>query len=108
MNELIENLRVNKNIAGMGVGFKAEAELMNQATDEIEQLAAKVEQLRGSLSKHGICIDCGDIFNHDIEEPFAHCGCHTAEWYNFTPYMELQHRLHVLSQQLHQQVKRGD
>jgi hypothetical protein len=72
------------------------------------ELKAQVKQLRGLLLKHGICVDCGSIFNHDIEEPFAHCGCHTSEWYDFTPYMELQYRLHVLSQQLRQQAKAGE
>ena len=29
------------------------------------------------LIKHGICIDCGEISKHAIDEPSASCACHT-------------------------------
>lgn len=54
------------------------------------------KKLTDLLTKHGICADCGEMYSHDIEEPFAHCGCHTSEWYDFTPYMTLQMKLKTL------------
>lgn len=39
------------------------------------------------LNKHGICTDCGDLYEHDYEGPFASCSCKTAEWHSFTPHM---------------------
>lgn len=75
-------------------GYAKDAEKL-----ELENLGlrAKVMQLTELLEKHGICINCGEIFSHDIEEPFAHCGCCTSEWYNFTPYMNLEHKLYLMS-----------
>lgn len=46
------------------------------------------------LIKHGVCLECGEMFSHDINEPFAHCGCCTSEWHDFTPYQKLQYDLH--------------
>ena len=73
--------------------------MTSKRLSEILELRAKVKQLTGLLEKHGICTTCGDIFSHEIEEPFAHCGCGTSEWYKFTPYMDLEHKLYLLRQQ---------
>lgn len=45
------------------------------------------------LTKHGVCLECGEIFSHHLDEPFASCGCCTAEWHDFTPYQKLQYEL---------------
>jgi archaellum component FlaC len=47
------------------------------------------------LAKHGVCTECGDMYEHHEDEPFASCSCHTAEWGNgvSTPYMSLQRAL---------------
>lgn len=45
------------------------------------------------LNTHGVCTDCGEMYHHDIDEPFASCDCKQSEWYSFTPYMRLQERL---------------
>lgn len=58
------------------------------------ELEKKLTEL---LNKHGICADCGEIYSHDLDAPFAHCECHTSEWYDFTPYMKLQERARSLS-----------
>ncbi|CAL9979002.1 hypothetical protein VPHK449_0041 [Vibrio phage K449] len=57
------------------------------------ELEKKLTEL---LTKHGICADCGEMYSHDLDAPFAHCGCHTSEWHDFTPYMALQHDLALL------------
>ncbi|QZI93150.1 hypothetical protein SIPHO049v1_p0025 [Vibrio phage PS14A.1] len=58
------------------------------------ELEKKLTEL---LTKHGICADCGEIYSHDLDGPFASCGCHTSEWHDFTPYMALQHDLALLT-----------
>ena len=45
------------------------------------------------LHKHGICTKCGEMYSHSIDEPFASCDCGTSEWYNLTPYMELEKKI---------------
>lgn len=77
-----------------------EIQVNYEAQAEIDGLKAQVELLRDLLEKHGICINCGEIFSHEIEEPFAHCGCGTSEWYKFTPYMDIEHKLYLLRQQV--------
>lgn len=55
---------------------------------------AEFGRMEELLAKHGICLDCGELFSHDIIEPFAHCGCHTTEWtVEFTPYMKLEEKI---------------
>lgn len=45
------------------------------------------------LNKHGICTECGQMYSHHLDEPFASCGCGTSEWYDYTPYMQLENEL---------------
>lgn len=40
------------------------------------------------LNKHGICMTCGELYEHEYDAPFAHCGCGTSEWYHLTPHMK--------------------
>lgn len=47
---------------------------------------------------HGLCVACGKLASHDIDEPFAHCACHTSEWYTLTPYMRLESKLFNINQ----------
>ena len=50
------------------------------------------------LDKHGICEDCGEMYSHDIDSPFASCKCKTSEWHKFTPYMVLESKLYDVQQ----------
>lgn len=50
----------------------------------------EIDSLKKLLDKHGICTKCGEIYSHEIKEPFAHCSCGTSEWYQLTPYMKLE------------------
>ena len=57
------------------------------------QLDEEIKELTTLIEKHGICIDCGEMFSHDIDAPFAYCKCSgvATEWtIPFTPYMELE------------------
>jgi hypothetical protein len=40
------------------------------------------------LNEHGICMTCGELYEHEYDAPFAHCGCGTSEWYHLTPHMK--------------------
>ena len=51
------------------------------------ELLKEINHLQGLLSKHGICEDCGELYNHHGDEPFASCGCKQSEWYELTPHM---------------------
>ena len=53
-------------------------------------VSEEIERLKSLLDKHGVCTKCGDMYSHDIEQPFAHCSCGTSEWYQLTPYMKLE------------------
>lgn len=52
---------------------------------------ARVVRLEEIVSQAGICRLCGTHYSHDIEEPFANCGCHTTEWSGaLSPYQQLE------------------
>jgi len=38
-----------------------------------------VDQVLDVLYALGFCSKCGQYIQHDIDEPFSHCGCGTAE-----------------------------
>jgi len=57
------------------------------------------KKLKDFIFKHGICIDCGEMFSHDIDSPFASCKCKTSEWYKLAHYMKLEERLITLSKE---------
>lgn len=57
----------------------------------------RIKKLEALLIKHGICEDCGEMYSHDLDAPFASCECKQAEWGKFTPYMQLQLELHTLT-----------
>lgn len=42
------------------------------------------------LYKHGVCFDCGEMYQHAYDSPFATCDCRTSEWYTLTPYQVLE------------------
>lgn len=44
--------------------------------------------LEAMAHKHGICLDCGELYEHHYTEPFASCKCHCSEWHEMTPHME--------------------
>lgn len=54
------------------------------------------EEAISLLHKHGVCTGCGDMYSHDIDSPHASCKCHTSEWYDLTPYMELEKQIYIL------------
>lgn len=59
------------------------------------EMQEQLNEMAQLLETHGICVDCGKMISHDIDEPFAHCGCKTFEWTSysaFTPYMRLEFR----------------
>jgi hypothetical protein len=80
--------------------YKAELEAyfakeMNTSAIE-DNLRKERDRLGDLLDKHGVCTECGDMFEHHEDEPLASCSCQTAEWANgFTPYMSLQKALRV-------------
>lgn len=55
---------------------------------ENNELIKEIERLQGLLMKHGICEDCGELYNHHFDEPFASCDCKQSEWYELTPHMK--------------------
>lgn len=58
----------------------------NQRSDTFRQGMAWA--LKALASKHGICLDCGELYEHHYTEPFASCKCHCSEWHEMTPHME--------------------
>lgn len=51
----------------------------------LENRLVKLEDL---VHKHGICTECGELYEHSYDSPFASCGCNQAEWYELTPHMK--------------------
>ena len=48
---------------------------------------ARLSKALGLLLKHGVCLNCGELYEHHEDEPFASCMCGTSEWHHFTPHM---------------------
>lgn len=48
-----------------------------------------LERLTELVNDHGICTDCGYMYDgcNEHDGPFASCNCKTSEWYTPTPYM---------------------
>lgn len=90
----------------------AEAKLEHNAaiSSDIEDNLRKERDRYGDLlTKHGICVDCGDMFEHHEDEPLASCSCQTAEWaHGFTPYMSLQNALRESRANEQSQDERAD
>lgn len=68
------------------------AEYMANAIEALLQPAPKPKESTKCralhlLDKHGICLTCGELYEHDYNTPFASCGCCQSEWYEFTPHM---------------------
>lgn len=57
------------------------------AAVRIRELEFQLEKSKKLITKHGICEECGELFEHDYDSPLAFCKCGTAEWYNLTPHM---------------------
>jgi len=57
------------------------------------------EELRGELSRLGFCPTCRQEISHDINEPFASCGCAaTMEWAGTLPVLaELREKIRRLT-----------
>ncbi len=56
--------------------------------DAQNELIKEISRLQDLLAKHGICEDCGELYNHHFDEPLASCGCKQSEWYELTPHMK--------------------
>lgn len=71
-----------------------------------KDLLEENQRLRELCYKHGICMDCGNIYEHDLTEPFANCGCGTSEWSStaYTPYMELQKAYYLKQKELTDEI----
>lgn len=61
---------------------------MQEQYDAQNELIKEISRLQDLLAKHGICDDCGELYNHRFDEPFASCGCKQSEWYELTPHMK--------------------
>lgn len=60
------------------------------AEDRIAVLREIVGELQQELSKVGICPDCRNEIDHEVDEPFASCGCvGTMEWTGPIPTLSL-------------------
>lgn len=58
---------------------------------------AEIERLTALLRKHGVCLECGEMYEHALDESTASCECGCSEWgNNYTPYMELQRKCALL------------
>lgn len=56
----------------------------------------KIKHLEEILDEVGVCRRCGTHYSHDLEAPFANCGCHTTEWSGtLTPYQELEKKIYL-------------
>lgn len=75
------------------------SERINKIKSENAKLKEENSILEKMLRKHGVCTVCGEMFEHDVTEPFANCVCfaHRTEWPgDLTPYQELQKEIHEL------------
>lgn len=61
---------------------------MQEQYDAQNELIKEISRLQDLLAKHGICDDCGELYNHHFDEPLASCGCKQSEWYELTPHMK--------------------
>ena len=67
-----------------------ESKVSNNAEEKLNRLAVKL----------GFCVECEQMFSHDLESPFADCACGTTEWYELTPYMQKEKELLELRRKL--------
>lgn len=111
--------RIRKQIDGYGTDWRAKAEaaeaelakLKNTSaisSDIEDNLRKERDRLGVLLAKHGVCTDCGDMYEHHEDEPLASCSCQTAEWGNgvSTPYMALQRALREARDAEHYQAEK--
>ena len=68
----------------LGEGVPLGSVTADTAPEPKESTKCRALQL---LDKHGICLTCGELYEHDYDAPFASCGCGQSEWYKFTPHM---------------------
>ena len=56
---------------------------------------SELQRIKDICNKNGICTDCGQHWEHHLDEPFASCGCGTGEDTTLrSPYMQLQKRFY--------------
>jgi len=91
IGQIVNEARFTGKITKLGLAEARKiSSLLNGHVDD------ELVRARGLLVKHGICEDCGEIFSHAIDEPFANCGCKQVEWHGLTPYMKLEKRIEDL------------
>jgi chromosome segregation ATPase len=91
----------------------AEAKLEHNAaisSDIEDNLRKERDRYATLLAKHGVCTDCGDMYEHHEDEPLASCACGTTEWPEapLAPYMLLQRALREARDAEHSQAQRAD
>lgn len=64
-----------------------------EALTHHQEVLKRIRKLEAEL---GFCFDCGKMYSHFLDSPFASCGCKQSEWYEFTPYMKLEKKLFEL------------
>ena len=70
--------------------------ILTEAEYEELTVYTKIKHLEEILDEVGVCRLCGTHYSHDIEEPFANCGCHTTEWSGpLSPYQELEKKIYL-------------
>lgn len=70
------------------------------SSDIEDNLRKERDRYAALLAKHGVCTDCGDMYEHHEDEPLASCSCQTSEWPEApqTPYMLMQRRVRELEE----------
>jgi len=77
--------------------LREHGELRQKAIALMETLTKAKE----AFDRHGICVECGEMYSHWLHEPFASCGCKQTEWsIDYTPYMTLEVRNQELGKAL--------
>ncbi len=58
---------------------------------------SELERLKRICTDNGICVKCGNHWEHHLDEPFASCSCGTGEDTKLgSPYMQLQKKCYDL------------
>lgn len=81
-------------IAGGIIGLALVCSLYLRHKKSLRNTESKEQYYLSLLNKHGVCTDCGEMYSHEMEGPFAGCGCCTSEWYTYTPFMKLEEKIY--------------
>lgn len=70
------------------------------AKPAVKHAAKHLVKTEALLQKHGVCVDCGELFSHEISAPFASCACKCSEWHELTEHMKLEEHCFKLTKTL--------